>query len=101
MHAATQQALDTQKKHGNQIAQLEAAGRKLLSSVANIDGKYDTLKKANLALEERLNKRQATVDQLQKDASASCDAMSAGAIESGDVRCLVDMPTEKIEGGWQ
>ena len=37
------------------------------------------------------------MNQLQTDATTSCDAMSAGAIENGDVRCLVDLPPQKIE----
>jgi hypothetical protein len=42
-------------------------------------------------------KWESNVDQLQKDAFSSCDAMSAGAIESGDVQCLVDLPPPKVE----
>ena len=37
------------------------------------------------------------VSQLKKDATSSCDAMSAGAIQNGEVRCLVDLPSGKID----
>ena len=37
------------------------------------------------------------VSQLKRDATSSCHAMSAGAIQKGDVRCLVDLPPEKID----
>jgi hypothetical protein len=37
------------------------------------------------------------VSQLKKDATSSCDAMSAGAIQNGEVRCLVDLPPGKID----
>ena len=47
--------------------------------------------------ETSCSKWEGTVDQLQKDAFSSCDAMSAGAIENGDVQCLVDLPPQKIE----
>jgi hypothetical protein len=47
--------------------------------------------------ETSCSKWEGTVDQLQKDAFSSCDAMSAGAIENGDVHCLVDLPPQKVE----
>jgi len=47
--------------------------------------------------ETSCNKWEGAVDQIQKDTTSSCDAMSAGAIENGDVRCLVDLPPKKIE----
>lgn len=47
--------------------------------------------------ETSCRKWEGTVDQIQKDASSSCDIMSAGAIENGDVLCLVDLPPAKIE----
>ena len=47
--------------------------------------------------ETSCNKWDSAVNQLQKEATSTCDAMSAGAIENGDVRCLVDLPPEKIE----
>ena len=47
--------------------------------------------------ETSCNKWEGTVDQLEKDITKSCDAMSAGAIENGDVSCLVELPPEKIE----
>jgi len=47
--------------------------------------------------ESTCNKWDEKVTQLKKDATSSCDAMSAGAIQNGEVRCLVDLPTEKID----
>eukprot|EP00970_Alexandrium_tamarense_P008184 scaffold1559_cov193-Alexandrium_tamarense.AAC.1 len=47
--------------------------------------------------ETNCNKWDESVKQMQKDASTSCDAMSAGAIESGDVRCLVELPPERVD----
>lgn len=47
--------------------------------------------------ESTCNKWEEKVTQLKKDASSSCDAMSAGAIQNGEVRCLVDLPEEKID----
>mmetsp|Transcript_32071 Transcript_32071/g.59231 ORF Transcript_32071/g.59231 Transcript_32071/m.59231 type:complete len:1221 (+) Transcript_32071:86-3748(+) len=47
--------------------------------------------------ESTCNKWEGTVNELRTDATTSCDAMSAGAIEHGDVRCLVDLPPQKIE----
>ena len=43
------------------------------------------------------NKWEEQVKQVSNDADATCKAMSAGAIESGEVRCLVDLPDDKIE----
>lgn len=43
------------------------------------------------------NKWEEQVKQISNDADATCKAMSAGAIESGEVRCLVDLPDDKIE----
>ena len=43
------------------------------------------------------NKWQDTVDRLHNDATSSCDALSTEAIESGDVRCLIDLPPSKVE----
>ena len=47
--------------------------------------------------ETSCNKWDSAVNQLQRDAASTCDAISAGAIENGDVRCLVNLPPEKIE----
>lgn len=47
--------------------------------------------------ETSCNKWEGKVDQLQRDTTVTCDAMSAGAIENGEVRCLVDMPSQKID----
>ena len=47
--------------------------------------------------ESTCNKWDEKVIQLKKDATSSCDAMSAGAIQNGQVRCLVDLPAEKID----
>ncbi|KAL9188347.1 hypothetical protein ACHAXT_006725 [Thalassiosira profunda] len=47
--------------------------------------------------ETSCNKWEGAVDQLRNDAGASCEAISAGAVEGGDARCLVDMPPEKVE----
>ncbi|KAL7538311.1 hypothetical protein ACHAXR_008460 [Thalassiosira sp. AJA248-18] len=47
--------------------------------------------------ETSCNKWDNQISELKKDASSSCDAMSAGAIENGDARCLVDLPPQKIE----
>jgi len=46
--------------------------------------------------ETSCNKWDGTVNKLQNEATSSCDAMSAGAIENGDVQCLVDLPPQKI-----
>lgn len=48
--------------------------------------------------ETSCNKWEGAVGQLEKDATTSCDAMSAGAIENGDVHCLVDLQDpQKLE----
>jgi len=47
--------------------------------------------------ETSCNKWESTVSKLEKESSTSCEAMSAGAIENGDVRCLVDLPPQKID----
>jgi lysozyme family protein len=47
--------------------------------------------------ETSCSKWQGTVEQIKKDASSSCDAMSAGAIENGDVQCLVDSNPQNIQ----
>jgi len=47
--------------------------------------------------ESTCNKWDEKVSQLKKDATSSCDAMSAGAMQNGKVRCLVDLPPEKID----
>jgi len=47
--------------------------------------------------EATCNKWDGAVDKLRSEAASTCDAMSAGAIESGEVRCLVDMPPRKVE----
>ena len=43
------------------------------------------------------NKWDEKVSHLKKDATSSCDAMSAGAIQNGEVRCLVNLSPEKID----
>ena len=47
--------------------------------------------------ETSCNKWESTVSRLEKESTTSCEAMSAGAIENGDVRCLVDLPPQKVE----
>lgn len=47
--------------------------------------------------ETSCSKWEGTADQLRRDATSSCDAMSAGAIENGDVHCIVDLRPEKVE----
>jgi hypothetical protein len=47
--------------------------------------------------EASCSKWEGTVGQLRKDAMSSCNAMSAGAIENGDVQCIVDLPPQKVE----
>lgn len=47
--------------------------------------------------ETTCNKWDSTVKELRDEATSTCDAMSAGAIENGDVRCLVDLPPQKID----
>jgi len=46
--------------------------------------------------ETSCSKWQGTVEQIKKDASSSCDAMSAGSIENGDVQCLVNSDPQNI-----
>lgn len=43
------------------------------------------------------NKWDEEVKRICNEAAISCEAMSAGAIESGEVSCLVDLPPDKIE----
>lgn len=47
--------------------------------------------------ETSCNKWEGAVDRVEKEASVACDAMSAAAIESGEARCLVDLPPRKVE----
>ena len=47
--------------------------------------------------ESTCNKWDDKVSQLKKDATSSCDAMSAGAIQNGEVRCLVDLSGKKLD----
>ena len=46
--------------------------------------------------ETSCSKWQGTVEQIKKDASSSCDAMSAGSIENGEVQCLVNSDPQNI-----
>lgn len=43
------------------------------------------------------NKWEEQVKKISNDADATCKAMSASAIESGEVRCLVDLTEDKID----
>lgn len=43
------------------------------------------------------NKWDEQVKQITNEASASCKSMSSDAIESGEVRCLVDLPSDKLK----
>ena len=47
--------------------------------------------------ETNCNKWEGNVNQLRKDASTVCDTMTATAIASGDVRCIVDLSPEKVD----
>jgi len=70
------------------------ATRELRPQITNAEAAYF---KDLQRYETSCNKWEGTVDQIQQDATTSCDAMSSGAIENGDVRCLVDLPPKKIE----
>ena len=43
------------------------------------------------------NKWEEQAKQISNDADTICKAMSAGAIESGEIRCLVDLPPDKLD----
>lgn len=47
--------------------------------------------------EIKCNQWEEQVKQISNDADATCKAMSAGAIESGEVHCLVNLPDDKID----
>lgn len=47
--------------------------------------------------EIKCNQWEDQVKQISNDADSTCKAMSAGAIENGEVRCLLDLPADKID----